>query len=275
MSLHLAAVLRKLVLLGVVTVLASGCAMQKHFKSDSPKQLAELENISRKQLKDAKQAELNKIRLDALRDIAMSLGARSGLAWRVGQINESLKGKAEYLNQVFNFNALIMEENVLPPVLVESRGAMNIETPSSIRLADTNYRIVKQARFISTPPVWRDYLIMKAITPEQPDPSLLPKTREERRVWKEYTRYGWGKGVQQANRIYSENLSRLKRDYQGMIRYRTLLAQNMVSPPQVAKRDLGITGGGDELAVNDRVFTIKALPALKADSKQWHPKVTH
>lgn len=275
MNCRLASIMSKLALLGMLTVLLNGCVVSRHFSEQGPKELAAIENISHKGLQNAKKAELNKMRLDALRDVAMSLGARSGLAWRVGQINESLKGRENYLNQVFNFRALIVEDNVLPPVLVESRDSMNIETPNSIRLADTSYRIVKQARFISTPPVWRDYLIIREMAPDQPDPSLLPKNKEERKIWKEYTRIGWGKGIHQANRIYEANLSRLKRDYQGMIRYRTLLAQNMVSPPQVAKRDLGITGGGDELAVNDRVFTIKALPALKADSKQWHPKIMH
>ncbi len=59
---------------------------------------------------------------------------------------------------------------------------------------------------------------------------------------------GWFEGIDQADQIYTENLARLKRDYQGMIRYRMLLAQNMVSAPQVAHRELGVTGGGEELS---------------------------
>ena len=58
-----------------------------------------------------------------------------------------------------------------------------------------------------------------------------------------------------------------------MIRYRKLLAQNMVSPPLVAEKEMGVTGGGDQISVNDRVLTIKALPSLKADSEQWTPIV--
>ncbi|NBO09113.1 MAG: type IV secretion system protein DotC, partial [Actinobacteria bacterium] len=64
-----------------------------------------------------------------------------------------------------------------------------------------------------------------------PDPTLLPKDRDERAAWVKYTREGWRKGIEQANQIYVENLNRLKRDFQGMIRYRTLLAKHMVSSP--------------------------------------------
>ena len=59
-----------------------------------------------------------------------------------------------------------------------------------------------------------------------------------------------------------------------MIRYRKLLAQNMVSAPLIAEKDLGVTGGGDQLSVNDRILTIKALPSLKANTEHWSPTIT-
>ena len=79
--------------------------------------------------------------------------------------------------------------------------------------------------------------------------------------------------MQQAELIYKENLGRLKRDYEGMIRYRTLLAQNMVSPPFVGQLDMGVTGGGSDLTVNDRILRITALPALQADSRNWKTEI--
>ena len=240
-----------------------------------PGDLAKLENISVGYIEKSEKVKLNRIKLDALNEAALSLGARTGLFWRAKQINESLKEKTEYLDRVFNFNALLLDNNILPPVLTENKQALNLDSPQSIRISDTNYKIIKQARFVTVPPVWRDYLFMHVNKPEMPDNTLLPKTKEERDVWKKAIREGWEKGILQAEQIYVENLNRLKRDYQGMIRYRTLLAQNMVSLPLVAKRSLGVTGGGEELSINDRTLTIKALPSLKADTKEWLPIVTN
>lgn len=217
--------------------------------------------------------EVPSIRQMALRETAMSLGARGGLTWRGTKINRMLDSEAKQLDQVFNFQVLLLDDNVLPPVLIESRESLNLASPYSIRVADRTYRILKQARFVTVAPTWRDYLVMDETPPELPDTSLLPKTRRERVIWKKGVQQGWFQGLSQADIIYKDNFARLKRDYQGMIRYRMLLAQNMVSAPQVAHRQLGVTGGGEELSVNDRTLTIQALPALRAESETWSPAV--
>ena len=216
------------------------------------------------------------LRSQMLRDTALSLGARGGLAARTEQINEALDEEAEYLNTVFNFQGLMLPNNILPPVLVEGRDSLNLDGPYVIRIADRNYRIVKQAKFVTAVPRWEDYLMIPVHQPEPPDKKLLPDpdNEDEIELWKEYSRQGWEQGIAQADEIYNENLGRLKRDYTGMIRYRKLLAQNMVSAPLVAEKDLGVTGGGDQLYVNDRILTIKALPSLKANTEQWSPTIT-
>lgn len=235
-------------------------------------ELQELENYEAVQISDAEDA-VPSIRRTALRETGMSVGARGGLTWRGAKINRTLEGESKQLDTVFNFQVLLLDDNVLPPVLIESRESLNLATPYSIRVADRSYRILKQARFVTLVPTWRDYLIMDETIPEMPDKSLLPKTRKEREVWRIAVQQGWYQGIAQADMIYTENFARLKRDYQGMIRYRMLLAQNMVSAPQVAHRQMGVTGGGEELSVNDRTLTIQALPALRAESESWSPAV--
>ena len=54
-----------------------------------------------------------------------------------------------------------------------------------------------------------------------------------------------------------------------MIRYRTLLAQNMVSPPYVAEMNMGVTGGGSDLTAGDRLLRITAFPTLQNNSQDW------
>lgn len=239
---------------------------------EGPKEFMALQTMSRG-AEVLPERGINYIRMEAVRDTAVSVGARTALAWRAEHINRMLQTKQENLNTVFNFKALLMEGDVLPPVLLESRNDMSMEGPYNIRVADRSYRIAKQARFVSLAPTWREYLIMDETRPEPPDHALLPQTQEEKTAWQQGIIAGWEQGLKQADMIYAENMARLKRDYQGMVRYRMLLAQNMVSAPQVAHRDLGITGGGEALSVNDRILTIKALPSLKADSNTWTPSV--
>jgi defect-in-organelle-trafficking protein DotC len=53
--------------------------------------------------------------------------------------------------------------------------------------------------------------------------------------------------------------------------YQKLRAQNIVSAPFVATTNLGVTGGGAKLNVNDQVLRIMALPALQPNSSRWRP----
>ncbi len=52
---------------------------------------------------------------------------------------------------------MMLPNNVLCPVLAESRQTLNVATGEALRLADRNYKIIHQARFVSAPPTWRDY----------------------------------------------------------------------------------------------------------------------
>lgn len=216
----------------------------------------------------------NAIRIKAIQDTALSVGAQGGLAWQSQKIDDMLDQDEDELNQVFNFAPLILKDNVLPPVLVEGDTTLNLASPYAIRLADKVYKIEQPPRFVTVPPTWRDYLWQDFEKPAPPNATLLPKTDEERAVWNEYVKEGWAAGVSQANQIFSINLGRLKRDYKGMILYRKLLAENMVTPPYVAKVNLGVTGGGNLMRINDQVLRITATSQLNPNAKTWKPVIT-
>ena len=212
---------------------------------------------------------MNKIRETALRETGLSLGAQSALAWRGKYIDEQLTLQQRHLDAIYDFKALVLEHNILPPVLLEGRNTLNLADTQTIRISDRTYKVAKQARFITTPPHWRQYLWMDYQPPEPPNVTLLPKTKAESRVWQEAVTRGWNNGVEQANTILEESIARIKEDFNGMILYRKLLALNMVSPPYVSNTDLGITGNGDEIHIDDRVLRITALPALNMNSSEW------
>ena len=212
-----------------------------------------------------------KIRYMAIQETALSIGAQAGLAARAEYIDKQLAHRADLLEKIYNFNALILNHNVLPPVLQEGRNEFNLADPETIRISDRRYKILKQAHFITTAPNWRQYLWLDYRKPDKPDVTLLPKDSAEQAIWDHYVTISWARGTHQANVIFSDNIARLKRDFKGMILYRKLLTQNMVSPPYVARTELGVTGDPSEIHVDDQVLRISALPALNVDSKTWLP----
>lgn len=209
----------------------------------------------------------------AIREVALSVGAQAGLAWRANIIDQGLTFHARKLDFIYDFNALILNHNILPPVLLEGRNTLNLADGQTIRVSDRTYKLAKQARFVTTPPNWRQYLWLDYKKPEYPDQSVLPRTRMERREWCRYVSIGWKQGIEQANNILEESLARIKEDFGGMILYRKLLAMNMVSAPFVSQTELGITGDESEMNIDDRVLRITALPVLNINSKEWRAAV--
>ena len=253
--------------LSALFVITAGCGSTKEKALyANTENLDDLRSITRG---NTETVELTGIRFAALRDTAMSLGARGGLSWRAKQINTRVDNYIRPLERIYNFNTLLLDENVLPPVLLEGRNTLEQSSTDMLRIADRSYIIQNQARFVTTVPTWRDYLTLMYNKPEMPDRSLLPKTLEERTVWDKYIQQGWQAGILQADAIFTESLGKLKRDYEGMVRYRSLLAQGIVSAPYVAKLDLGITGNANEMSVNDRILRITVMPTFQMDSSQW------
>ncbi|WED42437.1 type IV secretion system DotC family protein [Legionella cardiaca] len=249
-------------------MLLSGC--RHHVVIADTSSLAGLKALANtKSAKTRSKSSMGKIREMALRETALSLGAQAGLAWRAKIIDDQLTKQARNLDAIFDFNSLVLEHNVLPPVLLEGRNTLNLADTQTIRISDRTYKVAKQARFITTPPNWRQYLWMDYKKPDCPNVTLLPKTKQERLLWCFYVEKGWKNGIEQASIILEESVARIKEDFAGMILYRKLLAMNMVSPPFVSHTDLGVTGDASEIHIDDRVLRITALPGLNVNSKEW------
>ncbi|MCS5711132.1 type IV secretory system conjugative DNA transfer family protein [Candidatus Berkiella aquae] len=217
---------------------------------------------------------LTGLRYQSIREAALSTGARAGLAWRAKQINAITYRHERQLDLIYNFHAMLLDHSVLPPILIEGRHALDQTSDELLRVSDRAYTILAQARFVTMPPTWREYLLLSYKDPDIPDRSLLPRTDSEKEVWDRYIDEGWQAGITQADVIFAENLGRLKRDYEGMVRYRSLLAQNMVSLPYVSQINLGITGGDSQMAINDRVLKITALPQFNTAGNEWTTQIT-
>lgn len=216
------------------------------------------------------------IRMDALKEAAISFGARGGLAWRSYHIRSELDTRSRYLDKVFDFRQLLVPAPsgllIEPPIISETMNNMLIESDGqTAAVSDRMYNIINNAKIVSAPRNWRTYLERDWGTVEPPPDILLPEDAEERKIWKEYVARGWEEGVRQADEIFEDDLNILVADYEGMIRYRTLLAQNMVSQPYALQVDRGVTGGGDEMRIGDRAIQITGVPQLITGSDEWKP----
>lgn len=216
------------------------------------------------------------IRTDAVKEAALSYGARGGLAWHTFEIRQELENKSGYLDKVFDFSQLLIAAPsgllIEPPIVSEDENSMIIDAEGQeAAVSDRIYNISANARIVSSARLWRNYLERDwgEVTP--PPEILMPENDEERQIWIENVRKGWDLGVAQADDIFEEDMMMLSADYQGMVRYRMLLAQGMISPPYALQVDRGVTGGGDQMRIGDRAIQISGKPQLKPGSDEWQP----
>lgn len=217
---------------------------------------------------------ISKMRLKAIQDTATSLGARGALAWRSQQIDTTLNKQQAYLDNIFNFNSLMLPHNVLPAVVVQSQDLYHQDDADTVRLASKTYQILSPARFVTTPPTWRTYLAMPYKKPNLPNNALLPHNPAEITVWNNYYSIGWKNGLTQADNIFNQNLNRLKRDFNGIVLYRKLYTQKMISAPYVSQANLGITGDRNAIRINDHVLRITQDSGIETNSSKWQSVLT-
>lgn len=264
----------KLFTLSIFFILAGCGGRQQNLDYVDTTNLAQLESVRVYPRSPAPtKTDMGQLRVKILQDTGMSVGAQGGLAWSSERMNKQMYKDRKYLDTVFNFNAMMLSHGVIPPVLEEGDFSLNLDDPNTIRVADRTYKIVQQARFATTAPTWREYLWLGYAKPTLPDRSLLPRTNDEQAVWRKSVVVGWQKGIEQSYNIFQQSLARLKRDYRGMILYRKLLQEKMISPPFVSRTELGVTGNGEDMRVNDQVLRIVELPKLQTNSRGWRAVV--
>ncbi len=241
-----------------------------------------------------KGSDIRDLRVAAVREAAYGLGIRNGLVARSILIKEFLYRHRSEMDRIFNFAPLMLDcgkeeknrysqkliaerpnENCVmqPPVILGAKNLLSDKDGQGdvLRYSKASFRIKKQARLITTIPIWENYLVFDAGMPgNDVHPSLFPKNDEEKRVWNLALAEGWDKGVDQANAIYRQNLAMLNEDFSGMQRYQYLLLQNLVTKPFVSRNRLGVTGNGKTgISIDDITLTITERPEFNLNSNDW------
>lgn len=217
------------------------------------------------------------IRRDAQKESALSYGARGGLAKRNYQISERLNDYEGTLDKVFNFRALLVKAPsgllIEPPIVRESLDNIMINADGQeAAVADSVFDINKQAKIVSAPRDWRQYLIADYEAEIMPPPRILwPKDDKEQAEWNGWVKQGWQAGYEQGQDTFETMLNQLVSDYNGMVRYRLLLAQGMISQPYALHEDRGVTGDKTIMRVGDRALRLTGPSQFLTGSDLWKP----
>ncbi len=219
------------------------------------------------------------LKRDAQREAALSFGARGGLARRNFEIMEALTGHESTLERVFNFRQLMINAPsgllIEPPVIRSSMDNMVVSSNGvEAAVADRVYNINKSAKIVSAPRNWRQYLDMPWESEVEPPPTILwPENEEEKITWSKWIQEGWKAGIEQADESFEANLTRLVADFNGMIKYKMLVAQGMISRPYAMHEDRGVTVTKDEnmMRVGDRALKITGPSQFQRGAERWRP----
>jgi len=226
------------------------------------------------QIIDAQQGRINEAqaaRLQAIRDAGLGVGLRNGLAWQLNNIEAVIRKNERVLDTIYDFSPMMIHDRVVPPVISEARDLYNQSGAYSLRLSGAHYRIESQARFSSSPPVWREYLsFAKADSASNRLNSLLaPKNSLEVDLWKTAVTDGWRQGIEQSNLILTSALDRLNRDYQGMLLFHTFVMQGKITLPAIASESIAITKEGSTLSVDETLLRITTLSDFNIKMSDW------
>ena len=215
------------------------------------------------------------MRTDAVREAALSVGTQAGLYVRYNVINTILDSTGRELDTAFNFKPLaILDGRVLPPVISEARNAIRVDAQGRVAYSSsTTWSMEAPAKIVTAVPDWHTYLQQHFADVDMEHdvhPLLLPRTKEERALWRKSVASGWKDGVRQANAIFSRGLFALLRDLKGMMRYHMLEKRRVVRKAHLAEGRKGVvlSNGGKTLSVDERVFRL-TNSSFQTNSKKW------
>ena len=209
-------------------------------------------------------------RLEGLKESAITYGMQAGLAFEYKKIMKRLDALASLMDRTYPFQALMMEGNVVPPVITEVDDVYDQDGSDKLRLADKERTILVPPRFSYSAPTWRDYFMHTFPFDSAAIVGVTPKTSEEEDIWKKTVKEGYEEGVAQADKIFANDTARLTRDLNGMRLYHQLLNAGKVTKPYVSVVHMGVTGNKKSvMKEGESLLQISATPEFVMSSKDW------
>ena len=209
----------------------------------------------------------------AMRDAALGFGMQSGLVRRSFELARVLDRYERQLDRVYRFDRVLIERDgfqVLPPVVVETTEAFQREHDG--RRAATARRVLRierPAEVVGRAPRWRSYFERAWEPARAPSAVLFPRDAAEAALWRAWVKEGWVEGTRLAEDVFVADLDRLNRDFEGVVRWRVLQAQRMVTAPELGVTHRAVVGGGREMRVGARAIEIEADARLNPVIGDW------
>lgn len=211
------------------------------------------------------------IRIRAIRQEGLRVGAQTGLAKRYTMIMEYMDSVEPKLNVAFSFSGFVREGRLLVPSIIEvdNRLTFEAETGKATEVQKA-YTVDEEARVVTSFPTWRDYLFQVYSLPEPPHESMLPRNDEEATAWKAALRQGWTAGVYQADMVYQDRMNDLTKAVEGRHLYRTLEDKEMISPAALQVVANKVTFNGRTMNVGEVIYSV-GNHAQYRQSNSWLP----
>jgi defect-in-organelle-trafficking protein DotC len=229
-----------------------------------------LEDLLKTAPQSPESAGIPAVRFNAIKETAVTYGAQAGLARRSFENKERLEKRANDLDVVYNFQPLMIEGNVLPPVLTETSEVYDQTSDDMLRVIGKVFRIESQARFTYSTPNWRSYMMTGYDFDSNVVAAVAPQNEAEKTLWRQGVEEGFRLGAEQADEILKQNFATLQRDFKGMVLYHKMLDQGLVTKPFVASNRTGIARGADgSMHVGEVFLRITAAPDFVGNSEKW------
>lgn len=220
---------------------------------------------------DESEGSFSGIRDKSIRQAVYTYAVQEAVHWRYQQILKEIDAVSTQLDRVFDFSVVALDQGrVLPPVITQAGKTWKALSSTASETSRKTFEIRRPARVISNPPTWRRYLIQDYPAGEKPHPALYPRDDEEQAIWDAAAERGWQNGYAFAMQLYNTNLNRLKRDFNGMILFKRLVNQNIISVPRSARNEPRIVVNGETLEIGKRLFRI-TLPSSWQETGKWQP----
>jgi len=211
------------------------------------------------------------IRIRAIRQEGLRVGAQTGLAARYSMIMEYLGSVEPKLNVTFSFAGFVRDGRLLVPAIIESNNTLQYDTETATASeVQKSYEIVEEARVVTSIPTWRDYVYQQYAKPEPPHVSMLPRNEDEAEEWKKALREGWTAGVYQADQIYQDRMNQLAKAVEGRHLYRKLEAKNIIAPASLQVQANRVTFNGRTMNIGETLYSV-GQDAEYNSSAKWLP----
>lgn len=213
--------------------------------------------------KGDKKANAALMRAPSIKSTGLAFGAQAGLHWRYKQLNELIETKYRGKLDQINFRPFIVDGKILTPSIRVMKDTEDYQSPQRVVETKVSFIVEEEARIVSIPPTYRNYLIRYYDKPKPIHSELQPATTDEEFLMKKSVREGFEIGIKTANQIFLDGLLKMERDIEGRVNYRKMVQLKMISPAALKITERNVTFNGRTMNVGERITEITSNSQFK------------